>query len=91
MTISTPGSAASRITSAVAGRRGQMLGVTPIAGWSRWDSIEVLLPEAELHDLAAELRSLSQGMARHQARFDHLAQVATKIADEIVQQMHQPA
>jgi elongation factor G len=91
VTIRTPGSATSRITSAIAGRRGQMLGMTPISGWSRWDSIEALLPEAELHDLEAELRSLSQGMARHDAHFDHLAQVAAKIADEIVQQTHQPA
>ncbi|WCM29256.1 elongation factor G [Sphingomonas sp. QA11] len=89
--IRTPGSATSRVTSAIAGRRGQMLGVTPLPGWSRWDSIEALLPEAELHDLEAELRSLSQGMARHDARFDHLAQLAGKLADGIVQQMHQPA
>jgi elongation factor G len=52
-----------------------MLGVTPLEGWSRWDSIEALLPEAELHGLDAELRALSQGLARYEARFDHLAEV----------------
>jgi elongation factor G len=90
VTIHTPGSATSRITSAMASRRGQMLGMTPLAGWSRWDVIEALLPEAELHELGAELRSMSQGMARYEAHFDHLAQVAPKIADTIVQQLHQP-
>jgi elongation factor G len=91
VTIHAPGSASSRITSAVASRRGQMLGMTPLAGWSRWDVIEVLLPDAELHDLDAELRSLSQGMARYTAHFDHLAPVAGKVAEDIVQRIQQPA
>ena len=89
--IHAPGSATSRINSAVASKRGQMLGVTPLDGWSRWDSIEALLPEAELHGLDAELRALSQGLARYEARFDHLAEVAAKLADGIVQQVRQPA
>ena len=45
VTIQTPGSATSRVTSALASRRGQMLGVTPQEGWSRWDRIEALLPD----------------------------------------------
>ncbi|WP_380872669.1 elongation factor G [Sphingomonas sp. DBB INV C78] len=89
--IMTPGSASSRVSSAVASRRGQMLGMAPQDGWSRWDAIEVLLPEAELHGLEAELRSLSQGMARYEAHFDHLAEVAHKLAGEIVQRSKQPA
>ena len=91
VTIKAPGGATSRIGSAVASRRGQMLGMTPLDGWSRWDAIEVLLPEAELHGLEAELRSLSQGMARYEAHFDHLAEVGSKIAGEIVQRQHAPA
>ena len=77
--------------SAVASRRGQLLGFAPTPGWSRWDTIELLLPEAELHGLEAELRSLSQGMARYEARFDHLAEVATKLAGEIRQRAAEPA
>jgi elongation factor G len=68
-----------------------MLGMTPQDGWSRWDRIEVMLPEAELYGLEAELRSLSQGMARYEARFDHLAEVTAKLADGIVHRMHEPA
>jgi elongation factor G len=79
VTIQTPGSATSRVTSALASRRGQLLGVTPREGWSRWDRIEALLPMAELHGLEAELRSLSQGMARYEARFDHLAEAAKTV------------
>lgn len=89
VTIHSPGSASSRIGSSVASRRGQMLGMTPLEGWSRWDVIEVLLPESELHGLEAELRSLSQGMARYEAHFDHLAEVGHKLAGEIVHRQHE--
>ncbi|MBB4640661.1 elongation factor G [Rhizorhapis suberifaciens] len=89
VTIHSPGFASSRIGSSVASRRGQMLGMTPLDGWSRWDVIEVLLPESELHGLEAELRSLSQGMARYEAHFDHLAEVGHKLAGEIVQRQHE--
>jgi elongation factor G len=91
VTIRSPGTASSRITSAVSSRRGQMLGMSPLDGWSRWDVIEVLLPEAELHGLDGELRSLSQGLASFQADFDHLAEVNGKLASEIVQRVREPA
>src|SRR5690349_4494210 len=35
-----PSSATSRITSAIAGRRGQMLGMAPRDGWTGWDRID---------------------------------------------------
>lgn len=91
VTIHAPSSASSRITSSLASRRGQMLGTTPKDGWSRWFIIEALLPEAELHGLEAELRSLSQGMAHYEAHFDHLAEVTAKLAGAIVQRTHEPA
>jgi elongation factor G len=86
VTVRAPGSAVSRITSAATSRRGQMLGITPLDGWSRWDEIQLLLPEAELHGLETELRSLSQGMAHYEAAFDHLAEVNTKVASGIVKE-----
>jgi len=91
VTIYAPGSATSRITSSLASRRGQMLGMTPKDGWSRWDTIETLLPEAELHGLEADLRSLSQGMAHYEAHFDHLAEVNAKQAGVITQRTQVPA
>ena len=91
VTIQSPGTATSRITSAVASRRGQLLGFAPTPGWSRWDTIELMLPEAELQGLEAELRSLSQGMARYEARFDHLAEVTPKLAAEIREKIREAA
>jgi len=91
VTIMTPGSATSRITSAVASRRGQMLRMTTREGWSGWDVVEVLLPEAGLQGLEAEIRSMSQGMAHYEAHFDHLAEVTPKLAGSIIQRVKEPA
>ena len=81
-----PSSATSRITSAIAGRRGQMLGLAPRDGWTGWDRIEALIPEAELSGLEAELRSQSQGLATYEASFDHLAELNGPLADRVIQQ-----
>ena len=63
----------------------------PREGWSRWETIEALVPEAELRAFGTELRSFSQGMASYEARHDHLAEVNGKLAQSIVQQVHEPA
>lgn len=86
ITVVSPSSATSRITSAVAGRRGQMLGMAPRDGWTGWDRIEALIPEAELGGLEAELRSQSQGLATYEAEFDHLAELNGPLADKVIQQ-----
>ncbi|HEY8591300.1 MAG TPA: elongation factor G [Sphingomicrobium sp.] len=86
LTVVCPSSATSRITSAVAGRRGQMLGMAPRDGWTGWDRVEALIPEAELSGLEAELRSQSQGLATYEAEFDHLAELNGPLAEKVVQQ-----
>ena len=86
LALVTPSSAASRVSSAVASRRGQMLGMGPRDGWTGWDRIEALIPEAELSGLEAELRSMSQGLASYEAEFDHLAELSGHLADKVVQQ-----
>ena len=84
--VVTPSSSTSRVSSTVASRRGQMLGLGPREGWPGWDRVEALLPEAELTGLEAELRSLSQGLATYEAEFDHLAELNGHLADKVVQQ-----
>ncbi len=86
VTVVCPSSATSRITSAVAGRRGQMLGMGQRDGWNGWDRIDAILPEAELSGLEAELRSQSQGLATYEAEFDHLAELNGPLADKVIQQ-----
>jgi elongation factor G len=91
LTVVCPSSATSRITSAIAGRRGQMLGMGPRDGWAGWDRIDALIPEAELSGLEAELRSQSQGLATYEAEFDHLAELNGPLADKVIQRVPEPA
>ena len=92
LTVVCPSNATSRVSSAVASRRGQVLGMAPRDGWTGWDRVEALIPEAELSGLEAELRSQSQGLASYEAEFDHLAELNGTLADKVVQQrMPEPA
>ena len=59
--------------------------MAPRDGWSRWDTIEAQVPEAEMTGFQTDVRSLSQGMATYEARFDHLAEVTGKAANTITQ------
>jgi elongation factor G len=85
VTIQCPGTATSRITSALPSRRARVLGMAPREGWSRWDTVEAQVPEAEMTGFQTDVRSLSQGMATFEAKFDHLAEVTGKVAETIVQ------
>ena len=89
--VVAPSGATSRVTSAIASRRGQMLGMGPREGWSRWDLVEALIPEQEMQGFDAELRSLSQGLATYSAEFDHLAELNGTLADKVVQRELEPA
>jgi len=91
VTIQAPGSATSKVTSAISSARGRVLDLGPREGWSRWDTIEAQVPEAELRALATDLRSISQGMATFEARFDHLAEVSGRLAEQIIQRTSEPA
>ncbi|MBC2666493.1 elongation factor G [Novosphingobium flavum] len=82
--VDTPAGTGSKAGSALSSRRGQILGLSPHPDWARWERVEALLPEAGLHGLDAELRSLSQGLASYSACFDHLAELAGRQADEVV-------
>jgi elongation factor G len=91
LTVVAPTSATSRVTSALASRRGQMQGMAPRDGWDGWDRVEALIPESELDGLEAELRSLSQGLASYEAGFDHLAELNGTLADKVIQRQAEPA
>ena len=86
VSVVCPSSASSRVSSAVASRRGQMLGMAPRDGWNGWDRIDAIIPEAELSGLEAELRSQSQGLATYESEFDHLAELNGPLADKVVNQ-----
>ncbi len=82
--VDTPAGTGSKAGSVLSARRGQILGLAPHPDWARWERVEATLPEAALHGLDAELRSLSQGLANFTAKYDHLAELGGKAADEVV-------
>lgn len=84
VSIDTPGGTASKAGSVLSTRRGQILGLSPHPEWERWERVEAMLPEAALHGLDAELRSLSQGLASFSASFDHLSELSGKEAEQVV-------
>ncbi|RZV49274.1 MAG: elongation factor G, partial [Sphingomonadaceae bacterium] len=83
--IVAPTSSASRISSSLSAKRGQMLGMTPREGWNQWERVEMLLPSSELDGLEAELRAQSQGLASFEANYDHLAELNGTLANRVVE------
>jgi elongation factor G len=74
VTISVPNEFTARAQRLLTGRRGQILGYAERPGWTGWDDVQALVPEAELHDLIIELRSQTLGLGTYRRNFDHLAE-----------------
>jgi elongation factor G len=83
VTISVPSEYTPSAQRLLAGRRGRILGYAERPGWSGWDDVEAQMPEAELHDLIIELRSLTMGLGTYRHQFDHLAEVRGHIVDQV--------
>ncbi len=84
ISVAAPPGTGSKVGSVISARRGQISGLGQHPDWERWELIEGMIPEAGLHGLDAELRSLSQGLASFTARYDHLAEISGRLADEVV-------
>jgi elongation factor G len=74
VTVSVPNDYTARAQRLLTGRRGQILGFAERPGWTGWDDVEALVPEAEMHDLIIELRSQTMGLGTFRRKFDHLAE-----------------
>jgi elongation factor G len=79
--ISVPNAFTSRVQRVISGRRGQILGYDAKPGWDGWDVVAAQLPQAELHDLIVELRSVTLGVGTYTERFDHLQELTGKLAE----------
>ncbi|HXV76623.1 MAG TPA: elongation factor G, partial [Candidatus Polarisedimenticolaceae bacterium] len=82
--ISVPSDVTSKVLQLVTQKRGQILGYDAKDGWTGWDRISVHIPQAEMHDLIVNLRSLSQGVAFFSWTYDHLNPVPDKQAETVV-------
>ena len=85
-TIHTPQDYTNKVHGVISSRRGQILGFDSRAGWPGWDSVSAMMPESAVQDLIIELRSLSQGTAKFEAKFDHYQELFGRDADKIVEE-----
>ena len=46
--------------------------------------MRALIPEAEIGDLIIELRSATSGVGAFETKFDHLAELAGKNAEQVI-------
>ena len=86
VTVAAPNEATPRIQRLISGRRGQLLGYDARAGWSGWDEVSALMPEAEIADMIVEIRSVTQGVGTFRTEFDHLQELGGRTAERIVEE-----
>lgn len=84
VTISVPTDFTSKVLRLVSGRRGQILGYDGKADWTGWDEVVAYIPQAEMHDLIVELRSLTMGVGFFKWEYDHLQEVPEKLAERVL-------
>lgn len=82
--VHTPSDHTSRINQIITGKRGQLLGFDGRQGWPGWDTVQAHIPESELQNLIIELRSATYGAASFECKFDHLAELSGKLAEQAV-------
>ena len=86
VTVAAPSESTPRIQRLISGRRGQLLGYDARPGWSGWDEVSALMPEAEVADMIVEIRSVTQGVGTYRTAFDHLQELVGRTADRIVEE-----
>ncbi len=82
--IVCPNEATAKINALMSGRRGQILGFDTREGWEGWDVVRAKMPEAEVGDLIVEIRSATAGAGTFTFKFDHMAELTGRTADQIV-------
>jgi elongation factor G len=82
--IVCPTEATAKINAILSSRRGQILSFDTREGWTGWDCVRALMPEAEIGELIVELRSATAGAGSFTREFDHMAEVTGRTADQII-------
>jgi elongation factor G len=82
--IVCPTEATAKMNAILSGRRGQILGFDTREGWPGWDTVRAQLAEAEIGDLIIEVRSATAGVGSFVYKFDHMAELTGRNADQIV-------
>ena len=83
--IFAPSEYNAKLNSLVSTRRGQLLGFDTRAGWSGWDAVEAMMPQAEMADMILELRSVTAGTGTYEFEYDHMAELSGRDADQVIE------
>jgi elongation factor G len=82
--IVCPSEATAKMNAILSGRRGQILGFDTREGWDGWDTVRAQMAEAEIGDLIIEVRSATAGVGSFVFKFDHMAELTGRTADQII-------
>jgi elongation factor G len=82
--IVCPNDATAKINALLSGRRGQILGFDTREGWDGWDAVRAMMQESEIGDLIVEIRSATAGAGTFTFKFDHMAELTGRTADQII-------
>jgi len=82
--IVCPTDATAKMNAILSGRRGQILGFDTREGWQGWDMVRAQMAEAEIGDLIIEVRSATAGVGSFTFKFDHMAELTGRTADQII-------
>jgi len=82
--IVCPTDATAKMNAILSGRRGHILGFDTREGWQGWDMVRAQMAEAEIGDLIIEVRSATAGVGSFTFKFDHMAELTGRTAEQIV-------
>ena len=82
--IVCPSEATAKMNAILSSRRGQILGFDAREGWDGWDVVRAQMPESEIGDLIIEVRSATAGVGSFTSKFDHMAELTGRTADQII-------
>lgn len=89
--IYIPNAYTAKVQGLISKRRGHILGFDAKEGWTGWDDIVAHMPQAELPDIIVELRSLTFGVGTYTWKFDHLAELTGRLAEDVIAGSEQAA
>ena len=82
--IVCPSEATAKMNAILSGRRGHILGFDTRESWQGWDTVRAQMAEAEIGDLIIEVRSATAGVGSFTFKFDHMAELTGRTADQII-------
>lgn len=82
--VAVPSDATARINGIISQRRGHILGFDAREGWDGWDVVQAQIPASEMEGLIVDLRSATAGVGTYTAKFDHLAELTGRLADQVL-------